>query len=1343
MGSSLSTLVANNVFTLQRPGPHVLQGAQQVQIINSHLTIAGGDIIYHSSSGGAASTIANDELLCKILEWLIKLNFRSVLAENLAKRTPGTGRWVIDSDWFREWLMNLLGGVVWGTGMPGAGKTVIACIVIEHIQKLIAESESNDVCLLFAFCRYTERLMVIDILLALLRQLLERHPQVLPFLKPMYERHKRENTRPSEAEVVELLRRIASCGLFKQIFCILDGLDEAASDIQVDLLEILSSLPVNFFITSRPLDTLEDLVPNAQFLTIIASDPDIALLIDQKIHRMPALRKLLLNNAKLKAEVVSTVSSKSSGMFLLASLQLDMLKGCTNESQVRKALEGLPRGMDGMYDLTMDRIKALPEQEADLAKRVLIWVTYAQRPLTVEELVLAVSVCPETFRFDDKLEPGIDSILSICCGLVQVETTDRVRIMPRSRVRFVHYTAAEYLTKNLARHYVDDPHALIASTCIAFLRYYGFHDASSQDSDDDPNVRTSMAGYPYKYWGLHATKSRSMPASALEFLDDCKQYPLLYDSQVRIYELELPLESYDDDYFDRLETLGSVHVAAAYGIRAYFDRLESEGWTSPGLLQTYNVFNSRDSAGSTPLILAAIMGSEDVVAFLMGVEDVDVDLTDDRGQTALFAAVVNHHAGIVQAILSRGGVDVNRATPGRLAETPLTHASRTGQRDIVQLLLGAEGIDVNAVDSYEKTALALAAQQGHHDIIRVLVQTKGIAFRGPLDDALRQGQSDTIETILKGGGVSLHGEGAFNWLMRAARSGISNAVLTVLGHGTFDVNAQDGEGRSALAHSLCDPCASTGAAEALLQIPGIDINSADKSGTTILMLALQHRARDAKLKLVETIINKFGSNLDINAKDGRGRTALAHAALSESGEIVTMLLAVEGVDCNCVDAYGQTPLMKAARRDQDDVLRLLLELKGIKLDSRDNEGQTALAHAVSCARIKTFDTLLKVDPISAEFATSEGSTFLMLAAKSKSATIIRSILQLAPFDVNARDVHGRTALAYAVASQSYDVVEALLEVEGIDVHCVDNKGCTLLMCASAKGGEKMVNRLLGLGNSDINAKDVGGWTALAHAALSGSSEVVTTLLAAEGVDCNCVDARGQTPLMIAARWDHDGVARLLLELNGIRPDLRDNRGRTALVHAVSHSGFKVINILLEVDPISADFTTSDGLTFLMVATASGSATIIRSLLQLAPFDVNARDIHGRTALAHAVRSQAYEAVEALLEVEGVDVDCVDGRGVTLLMDAAGIDHKKMVNRFLELGLGANINATDVEGRTALFYAVKSYCGQSRGPDIVSMLLGVEGIKCSVHDKEGRTPLMVAIAANGDKEIAELLRNAGG
>ncbi|TFK19096.1 hypothetical protein FA15DRAFT_709282 [Coprinopsis marcescibilis] len=319
--------------------------AQEVQIINSNFTVAGGNITYHNTAGGAASTITDNELLDKIMDWLSKLNFRNIFNENMAKRTPETGREVINSDWFQEWLMSLLGGIVWGTGMPGARKRVLA------------------------------------------------------------------------------------------------------------------------------------------------------------------------------------------------------------ESDVRNALDGLPQGLDGMYDATMARIKGLPGPQADLAIRVLIWIAYAQRPLTVEELVLAVSVCPGAFQFNDQLEPArIESILLLCCGLVQAEYSGIL---------------GEKSQATLPGR--STPCALIASTSISLLRHYGFHNVSSQGSDDDGEIwnqyasleeeRGPMANYPYQYWGFHATNSRSIPAPVLEFLDDCEPYPSFYNEQSsETNNFDLPDFYHDEDYCTTLQS---------------------------------------------------------------------------------------------------------------------------------------------------------------------------------------------------------------------------------------------------------------------------------------------------------------------------------------------------------------------------------------------------------------------------------------------------------------------------------------------------------------------------------------------------------------------------------------------------------------------------------------------------------------------------------------------------------------------------------------------------------------------------------------------------------------------
>ena len=169
-------------------------------------------------------------------------------------------------------------------------------------------------CIAFAYCRYTERIPIATILAALLRQILERYPSVLPFVQALYEQHNLEQTQPDQKDLLHVLREIAASGLFNLSFYVLDGLDEASVDVQFDSLETLASLPVRFLLTSRPLDSLKDQVPNAVFFKIAASDAGITLLVEQKSDRIPALRRPIRQNEALKGEIVSKILEKSSGM---------------------------------------------------------------------------------------------------------------------------------------------------------------------------------------------------------------------------------------------------------------------------------------------------------------------------------------------------------------------------------------------------------------------------------------------------------------------------------------------------------------------------------------------------------------------------------------------------------------------------------------------------------------------------------------------------------------------------------------------------------------------------------------------------------------------------------------------------------------------------------------------------------------------------------------------------------------------------------------------------------------------------------------------------------------------
>ncbi|KAH6886139.1 hypothetical protein BKA70DRAFT_103698 [Coprinopsis sp. MPI-PUGE-AT-0042] len=68
-------------------------------------------------------------------------NLRMIHLDILSKATPGTGTWFLQSDMFLIWLdSNGHLKILWGTGIPGAGKTVLASIVIRELEARAAQS---------------------------------------------------------------------------------------------------------------------------------------------------------------------------------------------------------------------------------------------------------------------------------------------------------------------------------------------------------------------------------------------------------------------------------------------------------------------------------------------------------------------------------------------------------------------------------------------------------------------------------------------------------------------------------------------------------------------------------------------------------------------------------------------------------------------------------------------------------------------------------------------------------------------------------------------------------------------------------------------------------------------------------------------------------------------------------------------------------------------------------------------------------------------------------------------------------------------------------------------------
>ncbi|KAI9367927.1 hypothetical protein BJX61DRAFT_261714 [Aspergillus egyptiacus] len=73
-----------------------------------------------------------DEEKEKIIKWLTDLNFGTKHTDCIRRRQPGTSEWILSTVEFDNWIKTPK-ETLFCHGIPGAGKTVTASVVIEHL----------------------------------------------------------------------------------------------------------------------------------------------------------------------------------------------------------------------------------------------------------------------------------------------------------------------------------------------------------------------------------------------------------------------------------------------------------------------------------------------------------------------------------------------------------------------------------------------------------------------------------------------------------------------------------------------------------------------------------------------------------------------------------------------------------------------------------------------------------------------------------------------------------------------------------------------------------------------------------------------------------------------------------------------------------------------------------------------------------------------------------------------------------------------------------------------------------------------------------------------------------
>jgi serine/threonine-protein phosphatase 6 regulatory ankyrin repeat subunit B len=190
-------------------------------------------------------------------------------------------------------------------------------------------------------------------------------------------------------------------------------------------------------------------------------------------------------------------------------------------------------------------------------------------------------------------------------------------------------------------------------------------------------------------------------------------------------------------------------------------------------------------------------------------------------------------------------------------------------------------------------------------------------------------------------------------------------------------------------------------------------NAQDGDGRTALISA----AARGDLETVNALIAR---SADINVRDKRGYTALAHAIEARYDQVEDALLSKSNLDPNCRGLNGRPALLAYVWRDDKERVEKLLA-RGADVNLQDNDGDTALHGAAESGNVEIVRLLLSKDA-KLDVKNKQGGTPLMWAAARGNEEAAALLLSQSA-DPSLKDNDGITAAQWAVRNKRENIVQ--------------------------------------------------------------------------------------------------------------------------------------------------------------------------------------------------------------------------------------------------------------------------------------------------------------------------------
>lgn len=292
--------------------------------------------------------------------------------------------------------------------------------------------------------------------------------------------------------------------------------------------------------------------------------------------------------------------------------------------------------------------------------------------------------------------------------------------------------------------------------------------------------------------------------------------------------------------------------------------------------------NQTDARGWTPIHHAAVSGHVHIVKYLVTCCGAKTDLRNHHGFTAVFLACKAGSEELARFLALEHGADVAGSHPQKWEA--IRAAANHNCVGLMQLLVtdcGADVCAINSVGSTDRTALMQAAEGGHIDVVKYLIQseaavdvrdTKGST---PLSLAATYNRVDVVQYLVTECAAEDH-----------------EAFVVAAAKGYLDV--------------------------VKILAPQYDINGVGDDGETAVIRA----AASGHTETVRFLVTECGAN--VNDSGISGRCPLHVAAMGGHIETARLLAKDLRADVNTEDDNHHTPTTAAFRSNHRAVVEMLV-----------------------------------------------------------------------------------------------------------------------------------------------------------------------------------------------------------------------------------------------------------------------------------------------------------------------------------------------------------------------------------------------------------------------------------